>query len=119
MANGITEYTKSFMSKEVKRLELKELRQDLGWTIQEVASELGISRQKYSRIEKAPDKLRDFLLADKIASLFSVPVELLFERFRTRLSPLTLPKWLSERGNADRDPERDETGEMPDSETTS
>ena len=102
MANGITEYTKSFMSKEVSGLNLMKLRQDLGWTIQEVANELGISRQKYSRIEKAPEELKDFFLADKIASIFSVPVEFLFERYRKRLSPLTLPKWLSERGNADR-----------------
>ena len=104
MTKGTTQCTESFMSKEVNRLELKELRQDLGWTIQEVASELGISRQKYSRIEKAPEELRDFLLADKIGSLFSVPIEFLFECFRKRLSPLTLPKWLSERGNDDRDP---------------
>ena len=118
MAKGFTQYTESFMSKEVNSLDLRELREYFGWTIQEVARELGISRQKYSRIEKAPEELRDFLLADKIGSLFSVPIEFLFECFRKRLSPLTLPKWLSERGNADRDPERDETGEMPDSETT-
>lgn len=102
MTKGITQHTKSFMSKEVNKLRLRELREDLGWTIQEVADQVGISRQKYSRIEKAPHNLRDFLLADKIASLFSVPVEFLFESFRKRVSPLTLPKWLSERGNPDR-----------------
>ena len=98
---------------------LSNLRRDLGWTIQEVADQVGISRQKYSRIEKAPHNLRDFPLADKIASLFSVPVELLFECFRKRLSPLTLPEWLSEGGDADRNTKRDENEEPPDSETTS
>jgi len=118
MTKGITQYTESLMKKEVNRLDLEELRRDRGWTIQEVASELGISRQKYSRIEKAPYKLRDFLLADKIASLFSVPVEFPFECFARRTSPLTLPERFAERGYVDRNTKGKETEERPDSEAT-
>ena len=106
------------MSKEVDSLNLEKLREDLGWTIKGVARELGISRQKYSRIEKAPEELKDFFLADRIASIFSVPVEFLFERFATRTSPLTLPEWFTERGYVDRNTKRKETEERPDSEAT-
>ncbi len=97
---------------------LKRLRRNKGLSIQEVAERLGISRQKYSRIEKAPEELKDFFLADRIASIFSVPVEFLFERFATRTSPLTLPEWFSERGYVDRNTKRKETEERPDSEAT-
>jgi len=97
---------------------LKRLRRNKGLSIQEVAERLGISRQKYSRIEKSPEELKDFFLADRIASIFSVPVEFLFERFATRTSPLTLPEWFSERGYVDRNTKRKETEERPDSEAT-
>ena len=85
---------------------LRRLRKNKRLSVQEVAQRLGISRQKYSRIEKAPEELKDFFLADKIASLFSMPVEVLFERFRERISPQTLPEWMDERRDVNRDIQR-------------
>ncbi len=85
---------------------LRRLRRNKRLSIQEVAERLGISRQKYSRIEKAPEELKDFFLADKIASIFSMPVEVLFERFRERVSPQALPEWMDERRDANRDIQR-------------
>ncbi|WP_180979966.1 helix-turn-helix domain-containing protein [Mesotoga sp. B105.6.4] len=95
---------------------LKRLRRNKGLSIQEVAERLGISRQKYSRIEKAPEELKDFFLADRIASIFSVPVEVLFERFSVRVSPLTLPEEMDERRDANRDIQRGTPSQWFDSE---
>lgn len=85
---------------------LKRLRRNKRLSIQDVAKELGISRQKYSRIEKSPEELKDFFLADRIASIFSMPVEVLFERFSVRVAPITLPEEMDERRDAYRDIQR-------------
>ncbi|PVD17186.1 helix-turn-helix domain-containing protein [Mesotoga sp. B105.6.4] len=95
---------------------LKRLRRNKGLSIQEVAERLGISRQKYSRIEKSPEELKDFFLADRIASIFSMPVEVLFERFSVRVSPLTLPEEMDERRDANRDIQRGTPSQWFDSE---
>ena len=85
---------------------LKRLRRNKRLSIQDVAKELGISRQKYSRIEKSPEELKDFFLADRIASIFSMPVEVLFERFSVRVSPIKLSEEMGERRDAYRDIQR-------------
>lgn len=98
---------------------LKRLRRNKRLSIQDVAKELGISRQKYSRIEKSPEELKDFFLADRIASIFSMPVEVLFERFSVRVSPITLPEEMGERRDANRDIQRGTPSQGFDSEAAS
>ncbi len=64
---------------------VKHLRNHAQLTQKEIAQVLGISRSKYGRIERNPERCsaKD---ADKIAEFFDVPVELLFTHL-VRRSP--------------------------------
>lgn len=56
---------------------LKDLRKDMGWSQQDLAEQLGVSRQSIIAIEK--EKFDPSLdLAFKIARLFGKPLETLF-----------------------------------------
>ncbi len=56
---------------------LKDLRKDKGWSQQDLAEQLGVSRQSIIAIEK--EKFDPSLdLAFKIARLFGAPLETLF-----------------------------------------
>ena len=100
-------------------MKLRRLRKNRGLSIQEVARNLGISRQKYSRIEKNPRRLRDYFLADKIASFYSMPLEELFQCFRERKSPYVLLECLTEGRDVDRTTQASTSEQTSDSKTTS
>ncbi|MDI3524627.1 MAG: hypothetical protein PWQ27_1794 [Kosmotoga sp.] len=74
---------------EVKMMKLKEIRIKRGMTQEELAEKAKISRATLSKIENGKVKLTDFFLADTIAAILGVPVEVLVPEFlEKRHSPL-------------------------------
>jgi DNA-binding XRE family transcriptional regulator len=66
---------------------LKELRKEHGLSASQMASILHISRPTLVRIEHDPLRLTDYFLADHIASIFGLPLEVVFPQFKERHSP--------------------------------
>jgi len=70
-------------------IRLKEIRIKRGITQEELAEKAKISRATLSKIENGKVKLTDFFLADTIAAVLDIPVEILFPEFvEKRQSPL-------------------------------
>ena len=58
---------------------LKELRNENGWTQQQVADRIGVSRVNYTRYETGASQ-PDFEILVKLADLFDVSLDYIFDR---------------------------------------
>ncbi|MFO7882259.1 MAG: helix-turn-helix transcriptional regulator [Kosmotogaceae bacterium] len=72
-------------------MKIKEIREEMGITQEELANVAGISRTTLSKIERGKMKVTDFFLADAMAAYLDLPVEEAFPAFRKdRKSPLVV-----------------------------